>query len=936
MSMLHFEGRLSMEGVLVPLEFNNLALRGCRLRNTKWITGLAVYTGHESKILLNSTPTRFKQSSLEKTANTMIVVVFFIEILLCVFASLAAGIWHSSYVGTGSNTAWYLQNRQSHSGFAAEAFLTFFILVSNLIPISLYVTMEVMKICLSLLIEQDIEMYSSSLDIAAQARTTNLSEELGQVGYVFSDKTGTLTSNVMEFRKCTIAGRVYTDDEMGNAGLSELEDVAAKRPFQCQQLLQTVTEDRECQEAQFIRILAVCHTVMVETDADGKAVYQASSPDDLALVEAAAEMGVAFSRRTNDGVTVTAHGEEQFYKVLNLLDFSSDRKRMSVVVQHPDGTLSLLCKGADTVVFPLLRGGQALFVDELCGQLQEFASDGFRTLCVAHKKLDPQEYASWDERYQEARGSLEDRTAKVSTCMRELEDQLDLIGVTAIEDKLQLGVPAAIQALSQAGIKTWMLTGDKSETAVNIGFSCKLLNENMLPLIELTTANPMELETELDKALREMKAHDANLDSKLGQQWGVVLEGCALATLFQSQNEEVLDKMVQVALRADAVLGCRLSPMQKAEMVETIQANINTVTLAIGDGANDVSMITSAHVGVGIAGLEGLSAVNSSDYSIAQFRFLVPLILWHGHNSYRRISKLILYFFYKNIVFNMPLYFFAITAGWSGQSMYESWSIMGYNTIFTALPVMCMSLMDQDLPKAALLLRPPLYRSGLEGVYFNVHVLICWVLSGLWHSVLIYWFVINVYSGITSWSGKDLDIYDIGVATYTLVVLVVTFKLMLEMHYYSWINVLCIIVSFAIWFVWCFGSHLWYVGIPDTYMTIYHLMSTAAFYLICAACTVTCLTRDAAWKYAKRVYFPAPYHLMQEAIAVGLPLEDVDINTGKRRGVLKKIFMLQVARCASSLRSCLFKGDQSMYNRSNNAHHHRADIRDESVRSKIG
>eukprot|EP00658_Telonema_sp_P-2_P063865 TRINITY_DN5268_c0_g4_i3.p1 TRINITY_DN5268_c0_g4~~TRINITY_DN5268_c0_g4_i3.p1 ORF type:complete len:1137 (-),score=307.52 TRINITY_DN5268_c0_g4_i3:207-3617(-) len=918
MSMLHFEGRLTMDDTRIPLEFGNLALRGCRLRNTKWVTGLVVYTGHETKILLNSTPTRFKQSSLEKTANTMIVVVFLIELLLCVFASAAAGIWHQSYVGTGEKTSWYLQNNQSHSGFAAEAFLTFFILVSNLIPISLYVTMELMKICLSLLIEEDLDMYSSRLDIPAQARTTNLSEELGQVGYVFSDKTGTLTSNVMEFRKCTIAGVVYVDDDMDEGGLTELQEHASKRLFKCDRLSQALTANSTGDEVLFVEILALCHTVIPEAP-EGEIVYQASSPDDLALVEAAAAMGVVFTQRTNDTSTLVVHGQEVSFKVLNTLDFSSDRKRMSVVIERPDGGLFLYSKGADTVMFPRLHGHQE-HVDALCSQLQEFAADGFRTLCIASKPLDPAEYSAWNLQYQEARGSLTDRAAQMDALMESLERDLGLVGVTAIEDKLQLGVPAAIQSLSEAGIRTWMLTGDKVETAINIGFSCKLLNENMLPLVELTTGNPAELEKGLEKAVREMAASDAKLgEAKASRQWGLVLEGSALATIFDPQHDKLLSMMIQVALRAGAVLGCRLSPMQKAEMVETIQANINTVTLAIGDGANDVSMITSAHVGVGIAGLEGLSAVNSSDYSIAQFRFLVPLLLWHGHNSYRRIAKLILYFFYKNIVFNLPLYFYAITAGWSGQSMYEPWSIMGYNTIFTALPVMCMALMDQDLPKHALLLRPPLYTSGLNGDYFNVYVLICWVLTGIWHSLVILWYIMNAYACITQYYGKDMDIFDMGVVTYTLVILVVTGKLMLEMHYFSWVNNVCITVSIMIWFGWCFTSSLW-VALPETYMSIYHLCGTSAFYLTCIGCTLTALLRDFTWKFAKRVYYPAGYHLLQEAIHEGLPLEEVEIYTGKRSGVLRKIFMLQFARFASALRSCLFKSETThMYHASPSA-----------------
>ena len=191
--------------------------------------------------------------------------------------------------------------------------------------------------------------------------------------------------------------------------------------------------------------------------------------------------------------------------------------------------------------------------------------------------------------------------------MEQIEVDLLLIGVTAIEDKLQFGVPAALQSLAAAGIRTWMLTGaccgtlllhdqigctgDKNETAINIGFSCRLLNENMLPLIELTSGSAEELNKELDKALAAMEAGRLEAGPKQQRQYGLVMEGRAMAVIFDPKHEQLQAKMVRVALRSDAVLGCRCSPMQKAEMVETIQKNVDCVSLAIGDGANDVSML---------------------------------------------------------------------------------------------------------------------------------------------------------------------------------------------------------------------------------------------------------------------------------------------------------------------------------------------------------
>jgi len=898
-NMYTFEGRLTVDQGgsknVLPLNLENLLMRGCKLRNTQWVVAVVVYTGHDTKIMLNSTPTRFKQSSLEKSANTQIVLIFCFEMFLCILGTIASATW----AGNHTDTSWYLAMK-AKDYYSIESFITFFILVSNLIPISLYVTMEIMKVGLSMMLEQDLQMYHEASDTAAVARTTNLNEELGQVEYIFSDKTGTLTQNVMLFKKCSIRGFPYSDPDTASTEFSS-EELSNILTTQAHAEHQPVNE--------FFRVLSICHTVIPDVDSEGKLVYQASSPDDLALVEAAKALGFNFKRRTTEKMEIEVAGVAETHKILGLLDFTSDRKRMSIVLESASGDILLYTKGADSVIFPLLSPGVE-HVDLTIEHLQEFAADGLRTLCVCKKTLDRQLWEEWNARYLEAKQALENREQKMTALMAELEIDLELLGATAIEDKLQDGVPESIATFLEAGIKVWMLTGDKMETAVNIGFSCRLLDESMLPLLELNVSDAEFLHQALDAALEEKRILT---EKGITKPIAVVLGGPAMNTLFDYDDYETYhlrEKFVRVVKDAKAVVGCRCSPIQKAEVVELMQGALDTITLGIGDGANDVSMLQAAHVGVGISGREGLQAVNSSDYAIAQFSYLTPLLLVHGRQAYRRLAKLVLYCFYKQVVFNLPLYFYSIWAGWSGQSVYEPWSMTIFNVVFTVLPIMFFTLLDQDVPASAMYIKPSLYKTGHTSYYFSSYSMLYWLLSGIWHAVIILWVVSGVYSDVGDVHGHtNSTCYDTGVVIYTVIIIVLTMKLMLETHSFTWINWFGFGFSIAMWFVWCFGIHLLPKVVPETNGTIYHLAKTVGFWLCLIQATTCALLRDAVWKFAKRVYFPEPYHLVQEAIHYGIPLEQVDLEMVGQKGSLQKALFAQMVRGMAYTKSVLGKGN---------------------------
>lgn len=480
--LYEFTGKLKLEsGESIPIGPDNVLLRGAKLRNTEWAVAAVVYTGHETKLMMNystdSAP--LKRSAIEKETNKHILALLGILLLICVISAIFAVRWTSA----NASRHWYL----SGAGIDSKGFFlylcTFIILYNNLIPISLQVTLEMVRVIQAHFINSDLELYDEETDTPAQARTSNLNEELGQVRYILSDKTGTLTRNVMDFKKCSISGKIYDDAKFGRL----IEKIAAKEG------------DWE-KVREFLVLLAVCHTVIPEPTGKEpgtgpRFTYSASSPDEAALVSGAQKIGFEFIQRTPTEVVIQALGVTERYEVLTILEFNSDRKRMSAIVRTPSGKLKLYIKGADSIIAKRLCPSSKEEFASTETALTTFATEGLRTLCVASADLTEERYAAWEKKYAEAlslpkgptKGESDEsksgtassgkknRDEVLSDLQSEIESNLTLLGATAIEDKLQVGVPETIETLMRAGISIWMLTGDKQETAINIGYSCRLL-----------------------------------------------------------------------------------------------------------------------------------------------------------------------------------------------------------------------------------------------------------------------------------------------------------------------------------------------------------------------------------------------------------------------------------------------------------------------------
>jgi phospholipid-translocating ATPase len=491
------------------------------------------------------------------------------------------------------------------------------VLFQNIVPISLYITIEMVKTIQAYFIYSDVDMYYEKLDYPCTPKTWNISDDLGQIEYIFSDKTGTLTQNVMEFRKCTINGVAYglgeTDTTRG-AKLAENPDqeprakdddvdieaekqlmltemaklfdnryMSSNLTFIDSKLYQDLgAADRQTKAIQdFFSALALCHTVLVEHPDENnpfKIEYKAQSPDEAALVGCARDVGFVFLERYQDTLIIELLGERKEFTLLNVLEFNSTRKRMSVILRPPEGGVVLLCKGADSVIYERLeKGRQTKLREDTLADLEIFANEGLRTLCIAYRVISDEEYNVWAKTYEEAASSINDREEKVEQACELIEHSLTLMGGTAIEDRLQEGVPECIATLAKAGIKIWVLTGDKTETAINIGFACNLLQKDML-LIVVTASDKKSAQRQLNDALDKFFGpHVKNKNNK----HALIIDG---ETLKYALDEKIKPQFLELGKRCQSVICCRVSPLQKAKVVGMVKEGLNVMTLSIGDG----------------------------------------------------------------------------------------------------------------------------------------------------------------------------------------------------------------------------------------------------------------------------------------------------------------------------------------------------------------
>ncbi|XP_034454756.1 probable phospholipid-transporting ATPase VB [Hippoglossus hippoglossus] len=984
----------------------SLLLRGCTVRNTDHAVGFVVYAGHETKSMLNNNGPRYKRSKLERKLN---IDVIFCVILLLVMCLIGA-VGHSLWLQALPTVPPYLVPQSTGqldspalSGF--YMFFTMIILLQVLIPISLYVSIELVKIVQIFLITNDLDLYDEETDSRMQCKALNITEDLGQIEYIFSDKTGTLTENKMVFRRCSIMGTEYPHKENAirltvldepeseeevifnqrpqpsrtgwsldpedtnpkdnqhppcsrHKGRVSGNDVAFSSPLETEvipdrKLLQQIS-GAECSGRQlidpyldFFLALAICNTVVVSmatasrrrvswlphhrhtnnpldtmsslvkragsfchifTSGQRKPMqkryrsedsvveedinpplkiettentnelqtrspratsdnlsYEAESPDEAALVYAANAYGFTLLARTPDSVTVRLpSGEDLVFEVLDTLAFDSNRKRMSVLVRHPiTRECVLYTKGADYAIMELLgtpyaehlSGSQKNIAADTQHHLDCYAKEGLRTLCITKKVVSDKVYESWSLNRQRAQAAIENREELLVETALQLETNLSLLGATGIEDRLQENVPDTIVALREAGIQVWVLTGDKPETAVNISYACRLLEEEDL-VINMSCKNKLICTSILDSTLEEVRRYGEdprNVDTT--PDISLVIDGRTLAMVLSS---DLQDRFVDLAKRCRSVLCCRVTPLQKSSVVKLVREKLKVMTLAVGDGANDVNMIQAADIGIGISGQEGMQAVMASDFAISHFKHLKKLLLVHGHWCHTRLANMIIYFFYKNVAYVNLLFWYQFYCGFSGTAMIDYWLMIFFNLFFTSVPPVMFGIMDKDISAEMLMGVPELYRTGQGRGEYNPKTFWVSILDAFYQSLVCFFIPYLAYQD------SDIDVFTFGTPLNTISLFTILLHLSIEIKTWTLVHWVVMLGSVALYFIVTLAySAICITCNPPSnpYWILQSQMADPMFYLVCIITTVVALLPRYVFHVLRNSIAPSP--LMQ-------------------------------------------------------------------------
>ncbi|KAM3938294.1 phospholipid-transporting ATPase IC-like [Leptodactylus fuscus] len=896
-----FVGTLFWRGSSCGLDNDKILLRGCKIRNTQYCHGLVIFAGSDSKIMKNSGKSTLKRTKIDHMMNGMVCMIFVLLILCSAGLAIGQTYWESDVIS--GNTSWYLYDGKDYSpnyrGFLG--FWGYIIVLNTMVPISLYVSVEMIRLGQSFFIDWDLHMYYPKNDTPAKAKTTSLNEQLGQIEYIFTDKTGTLTQNIMTFKKCSINCKTYGDQkQMTGKQSSATENVDfswnpladPSFTYHDKRLIQEIRFGNDPCVHQFFKLLALCHTVMVDKKDDGELCYEAASPDEGALVTAARNFGFVFLSRTQSSITISELGKEVTYERLAILDFNSDRKRMSIIVRDPNGKIQLYCKGADTVIYQRLHPDNPM-KEQTEEHLEVFANETLRTLCLCYKDISEEEFERWNKKYHKASVAIDNREEALDKVYEEIENNLVMLGATAIEDKLQDGVPQTIYTLSKADIKIWVLTGDKKETAENIGYACKLLtdesdisygeevNDLIRRRIEIQKSNTNQGEVNrnsdlnpesnknrtliitgswLNEILLEKKKKRKRLKLKFPKSKEQKLQEKNTTTALKEERQKYF---VDLACECRSIICCRVTPKQKAMVVDLVKKYKKAVTLAIGDGANDVSMIKTAHIGVGISGQEGMQAVMSSDYSFAQFRFLQRLLLVHGRWSYIRMCRFLTYFFYKNFAYTFVHFWYAFFNGYSGQTVYDTVFIALYNLLYSSLPVIVLGLQDQDVSDKLSMQCPRLYIPGQKGLLFNYPKFFLSLLHGIVSSLVIFFIPYGAFWQMTTEDGLvNSDYQTLAFTTATSLVIVVNFQAGLIMRYWTFLFTFSIFGTIMIYFAITYdchssGSHILFTSMLTMTGVITNALRQPNIWLIIILTTAICLLPYLTMMFLKKTAWPS-------------------------------------------------------------------------------
>ena len=730
-----FTARMKKDDDTIPLSVDNTAWANTVLASEE-VVGVVIYTGKETRSSMNrNDKINVKAGRVDLALNKITKVLFCIMLGLSILM-VVPDILHGNI-----------------SLFTFVVISRFMILYSSIIPISVRVNLDISKLVYSFFISTDKNIEG------AEVRNSSIPEELGQVQFLLSDKTGTLTKNEMSFKVLSLGTKSYN--------VEEAEEMTEELKETVNDTGNTIIKnDKSIKLLECVKALALCHNV-TPTESNGERYYQASSPDEVALVQFTERVGIVLKEKTYQYMLLDVEGREERYEILDMFPFSSTTKRMGVIIKKDD-KIQLIMKGADNVMAKLIEGVE--WLGEECGNL---AKDGLRTLVFGRKDISIEEYNKFKQEYNDASSSMTNRDEMMLQVQNSIEGGLELLCITGVEDQLQDNVQMTLEMLKHAGIRTWMLTGDKVETALCIAKSTRLVG--------------------LDQEVKEFfadstdKAND--LISTYGYgigEYGLIVDGATLSMVLRDMPKQ----FIEFALQAKSVICCRCLPTQKAEIVKLVKKS-GIRTAAVGDGGNDVSMIQAADVGLGIEGKEGKQASMAADFSLKQFSHISRLLLWHGRNSYIRSSDLALFIMHRGMIISIMQAIFSAIFEFAPVSLFQGFLLMGYATYYTMLPVISL-IFDERVNDQKVMEFPDLYKQLQLSSRLSVRNLMVWVSVSILQAYVIMLLCMVMF--------RD-NFVNIVAISFTILIFIELLNVGFTIRKWNWIILLSELISLFIYFI---------------------------------------------------------------------------------------------------------------------------------------
>lgn len=752
-----------------PLSIDNTAWANTVLASSATTFAVVIYTGLQTRSALSTSASRSKMGLLEYEINSLVKILCALTLALSIILAAMEGF---TSTGTGR---WYVKITR------------FLILFSTIVPVSLRVNLDMGKSVYAWFIQRDKGI------MGAVVRTSTIPEDLGRIEYLLSDKTGTLTQNEMEMKRIHVGTVSYANEAMDEvtAYIKQGFSVPSTAPMLITpsstylSLSATATRTRReigARVRDVVLALAICHNVTptIETENDQMIIsYQASSPDEIAIVKWTEAVGLRLIQRDRKSMVLQSVDTGRVcvrVRILEVFPFTSEGKRMGIIVQFLSGSESpengtidsgeiwFYQKGADTVMTSIVAAND--WLDE---ETANMAREGLRTLVVGRKRLSPQQYKEFSASHKEASLTIQGRDAGVARVVSHyLEHDLELLGVTGVEDKLQQDVKPSLELLRNAGIKIWMLTGDKVETARCVAVSAKLVARGQYVH---TIAGLKRKDVARDHLDFIRNRPDACL----------LIDGESLALLLANFTDE----FISFAVLLPTVVACRCSPTQKADVARLIRSYTKKRVCCIGDGGNDVSMIQAADVGVGIVGKEGRQASLAADFSILQFCHLTKLLVWHGRNSYKRSAKLAQFVIHRGLIISVCQTVYSIAVG-GPEGLYINWLMVGYATVYTMAPVFSLTL-DTDVSEPLANLYPELYKELTTNHTLSYTTFFIWVAVSIYQGSIIQ----GLSQILTEVEGPKMV-----AVSFTVLILNELSMVMLEITTWHWVMIVNLVGTF--------------------------------------------------------------------------------------------------------------------------------------------